>query len=1187
MFLKKLILQGFKSFAERTEFEFGPGMTGIVGPNGCGKSNVLDATRWVLGEQSARSLRGAKMLDVIFNGSRSRKAMNFAEVELIFDNATRFLASDTPEVSVARTLYRSGESEYRLNGNACRLKDVRDLLLDTGVGVDAYSIIEQGRVDMMLQANPTQRRELFEEAAGVSRYKVRRAEAQRKLERTQNNVLRLNDLLEELERQLRSVKLAAGKARRWQELDRRWRELRCSFALAEYHALAGSVAEHAARLRDLSALAAAQRAAVAAWERAEAAIRNEERAADERVREAEERGADLRREQESLRERIVAEQRRAEELADQIGRLRRQAAQSDGEAIELERRLADSEQALADLSDRAQRDAERLGLLRQEHLGAEQRTAHSRGAIESIRRQAFDAARSASLIQNELQMIAQQQQRGEAQLQQIEARRAQWASEHEQRAADREKALGELAGREREASELTERVREIESEAATIDAELEGLSQEVGRYKEQRGALLSRLGVLEELEARQEGVEQGARWLLAWRDEGAAGVLGLVADLLSLDDPRVALLESALAQVEGRVVVADSHAFLAELRRREAAPAALDVLALDRVPAARGMRRYADAPGVLACAADWVRCDEAYRPLAEALLGRVYLVNDLERALALAEQAEPDCRFVTPEGWTVAPGGRLSLGGARGDRGLISRKAHIRQVRADLDEVETALERAHRAHAALEQQRSDVRLRRGGLLDRVAGVQRSHGEARSVLARLEEAVSRLERESRLLDGERAAALRSLSELGVRAGELSEQQRRAEESAREFEARMEELSVELGRLEQVVGELARSLTAAEVDVGRTEERRVACERNVRELRVQLEGLRARRIESEQAAEGAQLRREQSADELRQYESLLERRVAESREHESVIAELRGRSTMIRRRASASASAGRCASAELEQCERAVSAREMGRREAAVRCESLESRVRDELGLELAELHRTYVHADQDWEAIRAEIDEAREKIARLGNVNLDSIRELEELTPRHETLAAQKADLVTSIGRLEALIQELDEESRARFAATFEQIRGHFVELFRKLFGGGKADVLLEDPTRPLESGIEIIARPPGKEPQSISLLSGGERTMTAVALLFAVFRSKPSPFAILDEVDAALDEANIDRFNRMLMEFVVESQFIVITHNKRTMHHADVLYGVTMQEPGVSKRVSVRFEDRVEAPIVA
>ncbi len=1189
MFLKRIVLHGFKSFADRTEFEFGAQLIGVVGPNGCGKSNILDAVRWVLGEQSARSLRGGKMADVIFAGSRTRKPANRAEVTLVFDNRGGVLRTDEDEVTVGRVLYASGESEYRLNGKACRLKDIKELLLDTGVGVDAYSVIEQGRVDLLLQASPLERREIFEEAAGISRYKVRRAEAQRKLERTQNNLLRLHDVLEELERRLRSVRLAAGKARNFLEYDARLRALRSSFSMAEYHELEQKRRALAGELQRLRDVVNEERAALAASDAESAERAAAAQKLDEGIQHAESALHASQTELSALAERITQGQRRCDDLKQASERRRQQAVDIGRRLAELQDRSAQAEGELKLLRAAEVSEAERIQTLVTEQRQAEGKTSTARTTLEQAKSAAYEAARQAALLQNEEANLAQQEGRLRAQLDRLTER-------HEgvsQTVAAAKAKLEELGTRlnklDSKTATLSAALRENDDELAELDADQTRLDAEIGETKEQRSGVMSRLAVLEDMERRLEGVEQGTQTVLAWRDRETddGNIVGLVAELLRIDDPRLPLLEPVLAQFESHIVVRCMGQFLEEFERRGETPGAVRALALDRVSARTLPSGYESTPGFVARASDWVICADDVKPLVEHLLGRVIVVDTLARGLRLAHDALAGYVFVTLDGWTVGADGRVARGVDAASAGLISRKAEVRQLRVELDEVETHLEQRVRARAETEQRHSDVQLRREGHLAQIATVQREHAEACAARDRTADEQARSERELRVLDDELAGLQRSRDEVGKRLTELQAERSAAGDTEQSRQSEIERLGRELGEFEALLARLAEQHTAALVERGRAAEKRSAGEENLRDLRQRLESLTAEQATAEREAAEAESEIGHSQAEVQTARELQSRTATVCEEQRQQVLQLREQRQALREQLEQSGATARAVQKRLETAEVALHAQEVEQREIEVRAEGLVARVREELELDLVAQYAEYEHTEQDWTAIREEIEELRGKIARLGNVNLDAIQELEELTPRHEQLVAQREDLMGAIARLEALIDDLDQESRTRFASTFEEVRANFQEMFRKLFGGGKADIILEDPENPLECGIEIIARPPGKEPRSISLLSGGEKTLTAVGLLMAVFKSRPSPFAILDEVDAALDESNVDRFNTLLSEFLSQTQFVIITHSKRTMASVDVLYGITMEEPGVSKRVSVRFDDRVSTPSVA
>ena len=605
------------------------------------------------------------------------------------------------------------------------------------------------------------------------------------------------------------------------------------------------------------------------------------------------------------------------------------------------------------------------------------------------------------------------------------------------------------------------------------------------------------------------------------------------------------------------------------------------------MPQTPAERSLASLPEVVGHAADWVHCDSHHGPLAERLFGRAYVVERIGAALDLAAGAPDSFRFVTVDGRVVAPGGLLHLNASASAPGLISRKAEIRQLRAQLDDDETRLEQETRAKNALEACIADVQLQREARLRDSAVAQKSHAEQQTLAARLGDELTRLERELSVIESELRGLRESLAADEQELARLQGEQAAADDSRATHESRVDALQRELNDLSEALSELTRRLTEARIEVGRVNERRAASEQALRELQERVAGLSEERAVAEREADEADQAIEANDAELAQTTARMTAVEGAAGEQQAQLEGLQQRRQALRAQVEQCSGAGREIHAAIEALGREHHERELALREMEVRQEDLAARVSDELELDLAALHAGYEPVEQDWGAIKDEIEALRLKIQRLGNVNLDALHELEALQPRYDGLLTQRQDLLDAVAQLEQLIIELDDESRRRFNESFAAIREHFQGLFRKLFGGGKADIILEDPEQPLECGIDIIARPPGKEPQSISLLSGGEKTMTAVALLLAVFKSRPSPFAIMDEVDAALDEANVGRFNDCVQEFLAHSQFVIITHNKRTMQSADVLYGVTMEETGVSKRVSVRFDDRADTPNVA
>ena len=1189
MFLKSLSCHGFKSFADKTDFDFLRGVTCIVGPNGCGKSNVVDAIKWVLGEQSARSLRGRQMLDVIFNGSGTRRSSGMAQVDLVFDNTDHSLPCDQTEVTVSRRLYRSGESEYLLNNQTCRLKDIRELFLDTGVGVDAYSIIEQGKVDLLLQANPYERRLIFEEAAGISRYKARKREATRKLERVEQNLVRLADIVEEVEKRLRSVKYQAGKARSYQGYAGRLRELRASFSLAEYHRLTERDGDLTLRITGATDRATALRTEINRAEadsarhdgeilRLDGEIRDVEQqlltlmaevtANQERIAQSRQRVEDQAKARARAQSRLFAEQRRVAGLAEQITAETRAA-----DEIEAELR---AKQEQVDALHRQDQEMSRELAALQAQLDDEKA-----GIIELLRRSAN--------LHNDISRLDVHRENLQLQKGRLTARdaviRQELASLLEQKARieTRAEEIQQLLAAE------MQRLEEKKAEARRLDATRAEVDSELSAAKEQRSGLNSRKQLLADLEKRYEGVDAGVREVLERRaaDPEArafAYVRGMVADLISADVTNAAVIEAALGGVDQYLVVSEAAPFLADAEMLDGLAGRVHAFCLDRLAPVVNDRDFSDQPGFVANAIDLVQFPEDAERLARHLLCKTVIVETLNDALRLADLIPSGHRFVTRAGQVLEADGRITLGPIGSRTGLISRKSELRGIDHQIEEIEQHIVVLTDRRARMSAEAEHLDSVQQDLRTAIYEARTAEVETNAAMVANAEAVNRLKHEQPLIVGEVDSIERQIAEAMDRARESQETLKAIEQQNAEREAHVQRLTDRIDLLAARRTTLAERLTECRVEHGQLVQRRQSVAESLRSRR------EAHRLAFEAVA-GART----EAEECRHRVDQLERGIlgAESRLAELFrLKEERSREVLSRRHAREGlrveierlAAAARQGRGELEGVESQLHAAQMECQEVRVRRDELVARVRDELQIDLAEQYAGYQHAEQDWTAVETEIADLRQKIERLGNVNLDAIAEQKELEDREAFLTKQRDDLTISKKQLEELIERLNAESRERFQQTFEQVRMHFQELYRKLFGGGKADILLERPedgSEPdlLEAGIEIQARPPGKELQSISLLSGGEKAMTCIALLMAIFKSRPSPFTILDEVDAPLDEANNERFNRIIREFLQYSQFIIITHSKRTMSVADVMYGVTMQEAGVSKRVAVKFED--------
>lgn len=1189
--LSALELNGFKSFADKTRFEFPPGITVVVGPNGSGKSNIVDAVKWVLGAQSVKALRGKEMADVIFNGTGGRTPVNTADVTLTFDNSSGVLASDTKEVLITRRVYRSGEGEYFINKSPCRLRDIRELLAGTGIATDAYSIIEQGKVDVMLQSSPRDRRVLFEEAAGISRFKAKKAEAERRLARAEQNLLRLTDIVEEVDTRLRRIRAQASKARRYEEYTNRLKSLRLAAAARELASLHEDLlgCQH-----EVGELSSRQKAL---GERVAAATQHGKEREDE-LRQCEEALEQARGDTAAVREQIVRRQSasdqhlvRLRELDEQIAGQRVRLARTNQEAIRLAEQIDHLEQRCRDSRKTCGDAAGRLTT--------------AQGQAEQMQRQV--QAFIARVKQARLQREEAAQQHGSLE-RQISVLRSQLASAHaaEEKcrssvrdlSAQKESLLDEAQLAEQSLQEVTRQVEhygqqlhQTQQLAAKDRKTAARLQSELSDLKLRRTAATQRAAVLEELQERLEGVGAGTKQVLLEARSDRTGELshvrGLVADLLHVDVEMAPLVELVLGP-RANLLVVDSPAAVSSLATRvqKELPGRAGFIAVDDTAAARDITVSPLGEEGLVERLDRLTDAAAEDlPLARKLLGTVWLVEDLATAIRLAPKY-PALGFVTRSGEYLASDGTLLMGPKDGEAGILSRHSQLKALRLQVADIDRQRDEVAQQHKLLEKSIAEHDQLAEALSPEHAALTGKLSEERlrttAIRNRLQQVESLYEARQRELEAADQQVRDIEAELATSQTSLERAEDALNQADSEFRQSEELLDAERARqlqAEQQLSNIRVDLATAEQELKSLQGQLDSCHRQAAEAEStadmvagQLQGLVVRRAESRHAAlqEGSEL----ALAYLRQ-EELLAAVSAQSRIQAAL------RKTLNEHRKEQDSLQD-----ELRNIERSLQERELTARQLDHEKDLLINRYREEYEVELEEYGKESSTDSQPEAASTAEreqeIADLRRKINNLGAVNLEAVSELNDLEVRHERLDQQLRDLTSAKESLEQIIARINADSRKMFLATIDVVRQHFQELFRRLFGGGQADIVLEgdESEDVLERGIEIVARPPGKEPRSISLLSGGEKTLTCVALLLAVFRSRPSPFCILDEVDAALDEANIERFASVLREFLHSTQFIVVTHSKRTMSFADTLYGITMQETGVSKPVSVRFDDR-------
>jgi chromosome segregation protein len=1170
--IRSLEITGFKSFADRTVLAFDRGISAIVGPNGCGKSNVIDALRWAMGEQNPRHLRGAAMEDVIFSGSERRAPVGMAEVVLRLDNSDGLAPEPYRgfgEIEVARRLYRSGESEYLINKTPCRLRDITDFFLDTGVGTRGYTIVEQGHIADLVSTKPADRRVIFEQAAGIGKYRQRRRETESKLQATEQNLLRINDILGELRRQIQSLDRQARRASRYKELRAQLRDLELAVAHEAYRADATQFESARAELERLRAAGAAADAAVAHAEAELATARRLHLEHESDLQTLSERLYALRSAIQALEGRVDYERRERQALLDSAAQRETEAGQLQEQLFGHRSSLAEVLRELAAVEQRLQEDSGEFER-REAELGVEsERLAQAQGRREALQARLVQLTSEEATLRSRSEALAERRRELEQRLRDreeaLEASSLQVEALHRGEAGLEERLRRSLAERDELGRLLAEQLRAQNGAREALERTRAELAAE-REHLQQAAAKLASLLELSEREALR------AVAMLERLPEAERGaVAGLLSEVLEVDDGLETAVEAALAGRLEAVLVSDAAAALrlvAQLREGAAGRATL-------LPLAKGERD--PEPGFVPLGsplARFVRARGHGAALVERLLRDVYLVEDLSHPLARFGAAAPPATFVTRTGEVLDRSGGIT-GGTGAPPGAISRAGDIRRLEAEVPLLEAhsgALARradeAARRAAALELEIENTRSRRHTAELAVVNIEKDLERARERGKEALELVQghREDRETLAAQLERAELERG--EAGQRLAGIEQERGRAQAALEELAAEIALRSREQERVEQRLVQARIELAQLGARRDRFRESRDRLQAAVEEGR---EWLARRREEVRAARERAEALERSGAE----AQAELTERLGEEEGRRARQVELReaheASSALVQR----AETAVRAALGERDGMREQLAGGELLLQEARLRCEQLAQRIRERYELDIAAYEPPPEPAPADPEARAAKLESVREQLRALGEVHLGAIEEYEEVSERCRYLSEQKADLELSIERLRAAIARINRTSRARFREAFDAIDAQFQQIFPRMFGGGRAYLSLTESEDLLEAGIDIHAQPPGKKLQNINLLSGGEKSLTAVALLMAVFAVKPSPFFLLDEVDAALDDANAERFSGMLREMCSTSQFLVISHNKTTIETADRLYGVTMQEPGLSRLVTV------------
>ena len=1181
MYFKRLEMHGFKSFADPVVIEFHEGVTCIVGPNGSGKSNISDAIRWVLGEQSPKMLRGGKMEEVIFSGTASRKSRGMAEVTLVIDNSTGILPIDYNEVAITRRMYRSGESEYLINNNNCRLRDIRELIMDTGIGVDGYSIIGQGKIADIVSSKPESRREIFEEAAGVVMYKSKKAESEKKLSSANANLERVNDIIGEIEGRIDGLREDSAKAKEYLELKDRYRELEINITLKnveklnlsndsikeDLRQLSQSIEEISARRKEMDDTLSAGRARNENLENLGSQARDKLLAKVEEIN-------GLTNKSQLDSEKLAGIERDCSRIREEIRQFEEKLERETENAQNLEDNKSAVLESLKKEESTLSDKINGYNLVTEESLKLSEKIESGKNKMYSLHSEASakrSEARSSesykeSLLKRKNQILSE----GEEIVKNTRA----YKDAGEKAAALKEKNKSLI-------SDISHKIQQIKAEKTGLAVKERKLSEQCDDIRIKGSQLAARKRTIEEMENNYEGYNGAVKFIMK---SDLKGIDGVVAELMKVPAGLEIAVETALGGAMQNIVCEkDSNAKEAIRLLKSSKAGRLTFLPVESVKSqpARVSDAVRESQGFKGMASDLISCDIRYREIFDYLLGRVAVVDNMDTAVSLSKKTGGAIRFVTLDGEIINASGAITGGKYKNaSANLLARRSEIEtlegQIRAKKEEYSQASDRLSTIQErqkklseeedTLEQEKRELELEGVNLDAQLKALTESGKEIEQNTARNER-----ELESIRKDCENA------EKMSQEAYRLAEE---AEEEIKRLDKEVELYLEQYENLREKVSESAEEITKARIAKTDWDNKYEAvCQMlsrvqdDIDELTIQIDD-RKERLEaleesknkivfgSDDAEEAVQA----CIDEKTQLEDYISRI---SKEKSQLVEQLNSLNAEF------SAEGEKLNSYQDQKYQQEI---KLARNETQL--DTIKEKLWDDFEISYAQALE-YKKEDFSFTPAVKESREIRNRMRELGDVNVGAIREYEQVSERYAFLTEQRADITGAMEELQAIIDDMEKTIKTRFKENFDQVVVNFEEIFKELFGGGHAELRLDNEDDPLEAGIEIIAQPPGKKLQNINLMSGGEKTMTAIALMFAVLKTKPTPFCILDEVEAALDDTNIDRFASYLRKFN-EIQFAIVTHQKATMEHADVLYGVTMPEQGISKVLSLRLGDKFD-----
>ena len=1179
MYLKNIEVQGFKSFAQKINFEFHNGITGIVGPNGSGKSNVGDAVRWVLGEQSAKQLRGGNMQDVIFSGTELRKPLSFASVAITLDNSDHKLPVDFEEVTVTRRLYRSGESEYRINGSSCRLKDINEMFYDTGIGKEGYSIIGQGQIDKILSGKPEDRRELFDEAAGIVKFKRRKNTTLKKLEEEQQNLVRVTDILSELTKQLEPLERQSETAKIYLAKRESLKELDVNMFLLEYEHTGKLIRELEEKTRiaenQLQEAKDAHSRTKDEYERLEKSLEELNQRMDALREESRDRA--IRKQQLSGEINVLHEQILAGEQNDSHYRSRLLAIQEDTEKKsadreELEEQRADLQAKLREVNRELSDEQEKLDNIQSN--------------IEECTQAVEDGKNEIIEILNSRANTKGKAQRFDAMMEQLDIRKAGISQRMLSLKTQEEEQQSAITQAKKEYDTITESIQAIREEGSNLTKEIkaiqETLKQQNTELEESQRAYhreASRLESLRNITERYDGYGNSIRRVMEQKDH-VPGIRGVVADIIHVEKNYEIAIETALGGSIQNIVTDNEQTakemieFLKKNRYGRATFLPLNSISQRGEFTQRGAL---NEPGAIGLASGLVSADKEYTGLIGYLLGKVLVVDNIDHAIAIARKYRHSIRMVTLEGESLSPGGSMTGGAFKNNSNLLGR-------RREIEELEKKVKELAARYNEIRQSMEDNRSKRNEMRDTVNSLQQKFQEqsigqntARMNIEQLEKKAEEIRGGYARIEREQEEIRRQTREMQADNAQITQELETSKKDEEELETFIETRQKELEDWKKDEAQTLETLEKIRLDASASQQKESFIKENLKRLKEEIDVLLK---EKEEILDSLEKGSQETAQKRKTIENVrveIESFAAKEEASEKQLEKLQ-------QEKEESTKSHKEFFEKRDELSNQISLLDKECFRLKTQAEKIEENREARISYMWEEYELTYNLAldykdagFDDISSLKREISAVKNKIKQLGDVNVNAIEDYKQVSERYEFLKGQHDDICKAEANLVNIIAELDRAMREQFAEKFKEIRVMFSKVFKELFGGGKADLELVDEEDLLETGIKIIAQPPGKKLQNMMQLSGGEKSLTAISLLFAIQSLKPSPFCLLDEIEAALDDSNVKRFAKYLSKLTKDTQFIVITHRKGTMEAADILYGITMQEKGVSTLVSVNM----------